>query len=937
MSKKYQYPCGCSFDLTQKDELSSLVFDPSIENINLDCSRTWDLISDGNTKGIFQLESRLGRMMAKKLKPENIEQLSDLISIIRPGALDAIRDGKSVTNHYVDKKNQVESLDYFHPSLEPILNSTLGEMIYQEQAMQIAKDVAGFDLKEADDLRKCIAEDSLIMTKTGPKKIQDLCNQKNQPKILTLDKNNRTVFKKIKNVWFSGVKKVFEIVTVNGFRIELTENHKVFTQRGWIQVNKLTNNDSVIMPKKYAYGGQNKYSIDETILISYILSEGYHVKDSNTTIVNKNLWIINAIKNILIKKFGEESFSIRKSNGCFVIGLKNYAQKWANENIFHAKSRDKIIPNGVVGSTNKRTAAFIGSFFSAEGNVAKNSLEISSTSLSIIQNLQMMLLRDGIFAAIQVHNGKYKNEPYISYRLSISKASNIKLFGKIYGQYICPTKLKQINKFKIREDYNNSFLVPKTFIRAATQNINVNELITSPASGSLYNCSLTYDKARWLNNHINSDLLQETLDADYRYVKIRQITESQDKKTYDFEVDDDHSHFGFVNGICVHNCIGKKQVDKMAAMKSKFLDGCKKKNIVNENEAEQIFSWIEKSQKYSFNRSHGVSYAINAYLSAYAKAHFPKIFFASYLRFAKDKIDPQDEIKALVQNANEMDITVHTPDIRNLNEFFILKNDKIYFGLTDIKGVGKSVFEKIVNITKNIDLNSITWLQYLFLILNNINSTAAKALIQSGALSFLSMTRNKMLFEYNLISSLTKKECEYIISSLNVIQDLKHALELLLHMPRLNKNRKNAIEDSIRSIFHPPYSLEDSPEWIADNEDALLGCAITCSKVDMYDISMTNTTCRDFKNGVQKDNIIVGGEIAFISVTKTKTGKDKGAEMCFVNIADQTGCIDSVIFFPEAYRTYKNILFEGNVIIVSGNRSKNKDSLVVEKAYIAKT
>ena len=65
MSKKYQYPCGCSFDLTQKDELSSLVFDPSIENINLDCSRTWDLISDGNTKGIFQLESRLGRMMAK--------------------------------------------------------------------------------------------------------------------------------------------------------------------------------------------------------------------------------------------------------------------------------------------------------------------------------------------------------------------------------------------------------------------------------------------------------------------------------------------------------------------------------------------------------------------------------------------------------------------------------------------------------------------------------------------------------------------------------------------------------------------------------------------------------------------------------------------------------------------------------------------------------
>ena len=539
MSKKYQYPCGCSFDIEEnKDNYTSIVFNSSIEDINLECSRTWDLISDGNTKGCFQLESRLGKSIAKKLKPENMEQLSALIAVLRPGTLEAIRDGKSVTNHYIDRKNNLESVDYFHQALKPILENTYGEMIYQEQAMEIARVIAGFDLKEADNLRKAI---------------------------------------------------------------------------------------------------------------------------------------------------------------------------------------------------------------------------------------------------------------------------------------------------------------------------------------------------------------------------------------------------------------GKKKPEEMAKLKIKFIEGAKSLGIVNEGEAEQIFGWIEKSQRYSFNKSHSVSYAINAYLSAYAKAHFPKIFFASYLRFAKDKIDPQDEIKALVQNANEMDITIHTPDIRHLNEFFILKNDKIYFGLTDIKGVGKSVFDKIINLSGNLNLAKMTWLEYLFLLLNNINSTAAKALIQSGALCFLPMTRNKMLFEYNLIASLTKKECENIRSNLHQIKDLKQALELLLTIPRVNKNRKTSIEDSIRTLLNPPYSLEDSPEWIADNEDTLLGCSITCSKVDMYDISMTNTTCRDFKNGIQKDNIIVGGEIAFISVTKTKTGKDKGAEMCFVNLSDQTGCIDSVIFFPEAYRTYKNILFEGNVIIVSGNRSKNKDSLVVEKAYIAKT
>lgn len=77
---------------------------------------------------------------------------------MRPGCLEAIRDGKSVSNHYIDKKNGEESVDYFHRALEPILSNTYGEMVYQEQAMEIAKELAGFDLQEADMLRKAIGK-----------------------------------------------------------------------------------------------------------------------------------------------------------------------------------------------------------------------------------------------------------------------------------------------------------------------------------------------------------------------------------------------------------------------------------------------------------------------------------------------------------------------------------------------------------------------------------------------------------------------------------------------------------------------------------------------------------------------------------------------------------------------------------------------------------
>ncbi|HAT67391.1 MAG TPA: hypothetical protein DCS66_22820, partial [Flavobacteriaceae bacterium] len=76
------------------------MYEPNIEKLPLNCQATWDLICDGNTKGVFQLESQLGRSMAERAKPHNIEELSDLIAIIRPGCMEAIVDGKSLTQHY---------------------------------------------------------------------------------------------------------------------------------------------------------------------------------------------------------------------------------------------------------------------------------------------------------------------------------------------------------------------------------------------------------------------------------------------------------------------------------------------------------------------------------------------------------------------------------------------------------------------------------------------------------------------------------------------------------------------------------------------------------------------------------------------------------------------------------------------------------------------
>jgi DNA polymerase-3 subunit alpha len=528
-----KFNCGCEFNSNSD---SKLHIDYDINKIKFDCPKTWDMISEGNTKGVFQLESRLGQSMAKKLKPENIEQLAALISIMRPGSLEAFREGKSVSNHYIDKKNGQESLDYFHPTLEPCLKATYGEMIYQEQAMEIAKVVAGFDLQEADMLRKAI---------------------------------------------------------------------------------------------------------------------------------------------------------------------------------------------------------------------------------------------------------------------------------------------------------------------------------------------------------------------------------------------------------------GKKKPEEMAKIKNKFISGCNNLGKVTNNEAEQLFGWIEKSQRYSFNKSHAVSYAVNAFMSAHAKAHFPAIFFLSYLRLAKDKIDPQEEILELIINAKSMDIDIFCPTMVLKNKDFKIQNKKIYFGLTNIKGVGQSVFDKLYGIIADIDLIKYTWSETLFYILLNINSTAAKALIQSGALDYLKVSRNQMLYEFNLVCELTKKETENTIKLIkdNPKLQIIELIRQLIANTKISKNRQQKVLSIVNQLSEPPYSLVDSPEWISDNERELLGAPITCTKTDSYDSSYANTDCKDIRNFPDTKQFFIIAEIQSVNIIVTKRGRSPGKEMCFIQISDSYGSLDCVLF-PEEFAENKALLQAGRVLMFNGQKSKKDSSVIIKKIFV---
>jgi DNA polymerase-3 subunit alpha len=122
-----------------------------IDNIPLDSAKAFELFRKANTVGVFQLESSGMRKYLQKLKPTSLEDIIAMVALYRPGPMDLIPE-------YIARKNGEKEIKYVHPKLEPILKNTYGITVYQEQLMQIAKDLAGFTLSEADVLRKAVGK-----------------------------------------------------------------------------------------------------------------------------------------------------------------------------------------------------------------------------------------------------------------------------------------------------------------------------------------------------------------------------------------------------------------------------------------------------------------------------------------------------------------------------------------------------------------------------------------------------------------------------------------------------------------------------------------------------------------------------------------------------------------------------------------------------------
>lgn len=342
----------------------------------------------------------------------------------------------------------------------------------------------------------------------------------------------------------------------------------------------------------------------------------------------------------------------------------------------------------------------------------------------------------------------------------------------------------------------------------------------------------------------------------------------------------------------LRKAIGKKDKQLLMAQKEKFIEGCKKNNI-SESVAQKIWNWIEPFGRYSFNRSHSAGYALIAYQTAYLKAHYPVEFMASLLTSEKTDVE---RIGFLIEEAKRMGIEVLPPDINeSLENFTVVEEKQIRFGLLAVKNVGWNIVESIINTRKaNGPFKSITDF-LLRLPAKDLNKKSMESLIKAGVFDKFG-ERNQLLFNLErLLESAREIQKTKANGQRSLFEGMAQIQEIkLMPVKPATKKEKLAWEKELLGLYVTSHPLEGFRQILEKKS---------------FGISKIKNTLHSFFNR----QIRVCGIISSRKKVITKNGKP----MFFLNLEDLDDKIE-VIAFPAVVEKNPSVLEENKIVFICG-------------------
>lgn len=689
--------------------------------------KVWNNMITSNV-GVFQFEGDYAFSLLKEFKPKFINDMSLVNAALRPS-------GKS----YRDRLIKREFNENPSEQIDELLKANHGFLVYQEDTIKFLTDICGFSGSLADTTRRCVDENTLIAMGNGNlKRIKDI---KINDRVMSVNQYGISESKIVKNVFNNGIKDIYKITTIHGKELLATSNHMVYTQDGYKCVEDLNTNDSIMSLRKINSDKDNlkpceRLSAQEMFLIGMLIGDGTIYSMSRTgndnirpSFTNSEMVLIEKFKECIIsrirtyKKPNNCEFAINSQMGVDVEQIYNIRINTPSSNnalirlldkydLRHHAS-DKKLPNEFMSyPIGEKLQNLLGGLFSTDGGCYDHYIDYSTNSEILAQQIKYLLLKFGIYSYIM--KKLIPNYDYYSYRVYISQVDSLEKFNKYIVPFVVGEKQNKYNEIintALNNDIKFNFLLPNK----CKQEVRDNMLIYNKSFNDI-GLALGYKennfnvhstefgisdiKAKEISKELCIPYTYWLLDTDYIPLRIKDIEYVGKANVYDIEVEDNHNYIA--NGLVVHNCIGKKDVEGLNEQLPKIIDGyCKKSDKpreVAEEEVKQFIQIISDSSEYQFGYNHSTGYSMNGYAETRLRTYYPLEFVTAYLNRAENMEDTNRGIEL----ANQLGIKIKPISFgKSIAEYTYDKKDNcIYKGIASIKYLNTQVPTELYNLSQ---------------------------------------------------------------------------------------------------------------------------------------------------------------------------------------------------------------------------------------------
>lgn len=310
------------------------------------------------------------------------------------------------------------------------------------------------------------------------------------------------------------------------------------------------------------------------------------------------------------------------------------------------------------------------------------------------------------------------------------------------------------------------------------------------------------------------------------------------------------------------------------------------------DKSNQIYDYIVTFANYGFNKSHSVAYALIAYWMAYLKANYPAYFIAVLMQSA---LASESLMREYIQEASNQNVTVSPPNINHSDTYFVYKNKTLYYPLTGIKNIGKTLAENII-LTR--DQGFTSFVDFIEKTRPFMNKRALEYLVYSGALDDFGVNKRTMIDNSEAITHYLSYQG---INNLSYEYSKKPEFDETM----LKHYEKEAIGFNL--FMHPLKAYLH----LLDNDD-------------IYSVS-------DLDRVTVNKPIQLLAKVSRVKEIKTK----KNDQMAFIQLEDQFSKVDGVCF-PNAYIKVKAFIEQKDVLLFEGKKTlkNNEIQFVIEKAKL---